>query len=67
MSNVAHMHNFEPMGAREAASELGVSVRRVQQLIDAGELPGKKLPGLTGAYVLDPADVAQYRRGRASA
>lgn len=64
MANVAHMHNFEPMGAREAAAELGVSVRRVQQLIDAGDLPGKKLPGKTGSYVLDPADVARYREER---
>lgn len=58
------MHNYEPLSTRQAADVLGLSVRRVQQLIDAGDLPGKKLPGLTGSYVLDRRDVETYRDSR---
>lgn len=58
------MSNYEPMSSTEAAEELGVSARRVLYLIQSGRLRAKKMPGLTGAYLLDPADVERYRKQR---
>jgi len=50
----------------EAAAMLGVSVRTVHRKIEEGRLtPAKKLPGPTGAYLFNRADVealAQQRR-----
>lgn len=52
--------NFAAMGknstiinAAEAAKILHISVRAVQHRITSGTLPAQKLPGKTGAYILD--------------
>ncbi|WP_200170783.1 excisionase family DNA-binding protein [Tomitella cavernea] len=43
--------------AKEAASRLGVTRRAVIAAVERGTLRAKKLPGRTGAYLFDPADV----------
>lgn len=46
------------MTVREAATQLGVTVRRVLQLVDAGTIRGVQLnPRL---WILDKSDVARY-------
>jgi hypothetical protein len=39
----------------EAAARIGVSTRVIHLRIKAGLIPTSKLPGATGAYLLDPA------------
>lgn len=47
--------------AREAADLLGVTPRRVLQLIASGALtPRRKLPGTTGAYLIATTEVERY-------
>lgn len=42
----------------EVAQRLGVDVRTVHRMVSEGTLtPAAKLPGKTGAYVFDPADI----------
>ena len=41
------------ISAAEAAKILHISVRAVQHRITSGTLPAQKLPGKTGAYILD--------------
>ena len=45
------------ISAAEAAKILHISVRAVQHRITSGTLPAQKLPGKTGAYILDRATV----------
>lgn len=57
------------LGTTEAAERLGVSVRTVHRLVARGNLtPAGKLPGDTGAYLFDAADIAMLARtmGRAA-
>ena len=53
------MPNFDTqVTTTQAADALGTSRRQVIRLVDAGRLvPLAKLPGRTGAYLFDPADV----------
>ena len=51
------------IGVTEAAAILGIKPRGVQHRITAGTLIAHKLPGKTGAYVLDRADVEAARDG----
>lgn len=44
----------------EAAKRLGVSPRRVRQLIDEKRLPATKVGR---SYIIDPADVDAFERG----
>lgn len=55
MAATAHL-----IGTGETARRLGLSLRKVQRLIDSGELPYAQRVG--GRYVLDPAVVEAYRR-----
>jgi excisionase family DNA binding protein len=53
----------------QVATMLGKSIRTVQRMAEAGELPAMKLPGETGAYVYDPTEIElwQLRRQRQEA
>jgi len=48
-----------------AARALGVDRRSIQRMIQRGELPAEKLPGVTGSYVLNHADVMRKVAERA--
>ena len=67
MGTVPHVSNQEPIGVTEAAARLRMTRRGVHKAIHRGDLPARKLPGRTGAYVLDPADVERYADTRLSA
>jgi excisionase family DNA binding protein len=60
------MTTTPPLTSRQVAERLGVDLRTVHRMADDGRLPSAgKLPGLTGAYLFDPAvidDVAQLRQ-----
>lgn len=44
--------------AREVVTQRGVSHRTLLRMIDASEIePAQKLPGDTGAYLFEPAEV----------
>ena len=46
------------LSTAQVAQAKGVSVRTVVRWVDSGRLtPVVKMPGETGAYVFDPADV----------
>ena len=51
----------------EAATILGVSRRIVQRRILDGEITARKLPGRTGAYIIDRAELTRYQRDTAAA
>jgi predicted DNA-binding transcriptional regulator AlpA len=56
------MHNSaNVLNVVETAQKLGIGRRAVVDLIRTHQLPAKKLPGRTGAYVLAPEDVEAYR------
>lgn len=60
--------NLNPCTVAEAARRIGVSRWTVTRLIAAGTLtPTHKLPGKTGNFLLDPAEIERYRRARALA
>lgn len=44
----------------QAAARLNRSPQTVRAWVRSGELPAEKLPGRTGAFLIDPADVARY-------
>lgn len=47
---------------KQAAEALGVSVRTIHRLVSAGELvPVLKLPGRTGPYLFDDAEIIRTR------
>lgn len=51
----------------EAAQMLGVSVRTVHRMVTAGTLtPTIKLPGVTGAYLLESDEVQNVKRNKAA-
>lgn len=56
------------MTVAEAAGIIGITPRAVAKAIQAGRIPARKLPGRTGAYLLDPAEVHAFAatRNRAS-
>jgi len=61
------MSNFELVGSTTVACLLDLPRREVQRLVERGELhPVQKLPGRTGAYLFDPADVDRLVQERAS-
>ena len=51
---------MEAVTTAQIAAQRGVSVRTIHRMIKAGTLvPAVKLPAQTGAYLFDPAHVAQ--------
>lgn len=59
------MPNTDHLTTAQAAEALGVSVRTVHRMVSAGTLtPTMKLPGTTGAYLLDAAEVENVKRNK---
>lgn len=67
MGTVRHVSNHTPIGVTEAAKRLRMTRRGVHKAIHRGDLPALKLPGRTGAYVLDPTEVDRFANSRLSA
>lgn len=64
------MHTNRPtlIPTAEVATVLAVDVRTVHRLVTSGRLPvALKVPGKTGAYLFDPADVDRLAAERAAA
>lgn len=55
---------MEPIGVASAARQLGVSPRRVHQMVAAGQLSGRRIGR---SWVLDRADVQRFARARPGA
>lgn len=55
------------IGAVEAAKVLRISKATVNRRAAAGELPSRKLPGKTGAYVFERSVVEQIAAARDAA
>jgi excisionase family DNA binding protein len=55
MKDISHRDEVRVLTATQAASILGVSRRTILRRIATGGLPGHKLPGRTGAWLLNPA------------
>jgi len=52
------MPTSTPIPTATVAVRLGLDRRKVVRMVQSGELkPVQKLPGETGAYLFDPADV----------
>jgi excisionase family DNA binding protein len=51
--------NDDLITAAEAAARLGVPKRTLLRWAKVGLVPAVKLPGRTGAYLFDPADINQ--------
>lgn len=52
------MFKIDPLTTKQAAEVLRTDRKGVRRLIERGALvPVQKLPGLTGAYLFDRADV----------
>lgn len=61
------MHKIEHCTIAQAAKVLGVDRATVRRWVEAGRLSSlAKLPGRTGAYLLDPAEVQALAERRAS-
>lgn len=65
-SKFRHVPKTEPLiGTHQASKILSVNVRTVHRMIDDGRLvPAAKVPGQTGAYMFDPADVERLAETR---
>lgn len=58
-----------PLSVIEAVQQTGIPKRTIQHAISQGWLPAEKLPGLTGAYLIDQTDLDAWvanRNGKAS-
>lgn len=59
------MRNLDTLTTAQVAARLGSHPRHVLRLVDRGALePTAKLPGKTGAYLFDAADVALIAKER---
>lgn len=54
------------LSTRETASRLGLTRYSLYRLVKAGAIAPTKLPGQTGAYVFEPAEVERVAAERAS-
>ena len=48
--------------AAQAAKKFGVTPVTIHRWIRSGRLPARKLPGGTGAYLIDERDAEQFAR-----
>ena len=55
-----------PLSVTQAALLYDVPRRTVQYAISTGRLPAHKLPGQTGAYLIDRTDLESWVRARRS-
>lgn len=53
-----------PLSVAQAARDHSIPKRTLQHAITAGHLKAHKLPGATGAYLIDPADLTDWLAGR---
>lgn len=57
-----------PWVTTSAASQTsGIPKRTIIAAINRGDLAAQKLPGLTGAFLIDPADLQTWVAGRGKA
>lgn len=63
------MPKIPPLSVRQIVAEHGIPKRTVIAAIDRGDLKATKLPGLTGAYLVERRDLNRYlaKRDKASA
>jgi excisionase family DNA binding protein len=53
-----------PLSAAQAARQIGIPKRTILAAITRGELPAHKMPGRTGAYLIDQNDLDAYAASR---
>lgn len=61
------MKQIDLMSASTAAHRLGVTKRTVQRMATDGRLPSQKMPGKTGAFLIDPVAVEKLAAEQAAA
>lgn len=62
---VGHMATTKHLSSADVAKELGCNVRQVSRLVAAGTLtPAVQAPGLRGAFLFDPTEVARFKSTR---
>lgn len=61
------MPNPQWITTTAASQTSGVPKRTIIAAISRGDLPASKLPGLTGAYLIDPAELDRWLAGRIKA
>jgi excisionase family DNA binding protein len=49
-----------PLGVAQAANQVGIPTRTLRYAILHGDLPAHKLPGRTGAYLIDQRDLDEW-------
>lgn len=55
----------EHLSSADVARELDCNVRQVSRLVASGILtPAVQAPGLRGAFLFDPAEVARFKKSR---
>ena len=65
---VGHMATTRHLSSADVAKELGCNTRQVSRLVTAGTLtPAVQAPGLRGAFLFDPAEVARVKRQQSTA
>lgn len=58
------MRNSDWITTSLAQQRTGIPRRTIIAAITAGRLPAIKLPGVTGAYLIEPADLQQWADSR---
>lgn len=56
-----------PLSVTEASQQVSVPKRTIQYAISRGDLKAYKMPGRTGAYLIDPSDLTDWYAGRTQA
>ena len=64
---VVHVPNPQWITTTAASQNSGVPKRTIIAAITRGDLPAAKLPGLTGAYLIDPEELEIWLAGRTTA
>jgi excisionase family DNA binding protein len=54
------MPKKQPLNVAEAAQRTGIPKRTLQNAIATGRLKAYKLPGATGAYLIEDADLDRW-------
>lgn len=60
MRNSVRMVKQPPMSIKQAAEQTGVPTRTINYAISTGDLKAHKLPGATGAYLIDQRDLDRW-------
>lgn len=67
MSNLRDVTNRTLLSVSEVAARHNLAKRTVQYAIARGHLKAQKLPGTTGAYIIDAADLTRWLSSRGAA